>query len=78
MTDFYGQTKADKLAEENNSSRQIVKEISDFGVSDRQRLLIMYYLCLELEDIEKMRQISSFLKDLYPDLTITGIYERSE
>jgi hypothetical protein len=75
MTEMYGQTRADKLAEENLTARKIVSEISQFGVSERQRYLIMYYMSLELENIEKAQEISSFLKEMVPELTITGLYE---
>lgn len=75
MSELYGKTNADKLAEENDVARKIVSEISQFGVSERQKYLIMYYLSLELEDIEKAQTISSILKELVPNLTITGIYE---
>lgn len=75
MTELYGKSNADKLAEENLIARKIVKEISEFGISERQRCLIMYYLSLELEDIEKAQVVSSFLKECMPDLTITGLYE---
>lgn len=78
MSELYGKTNADKLAEENETVRKIVREISQFGVSERQKYLIMYYLSLELEDIEKAQEISSFLKELLPNLTITGIYEGSK
>ena len=73
--ELFGKSNADKLAEENLLARQIVKEISEFGISERQRCLIMYYLSLELEDIEKAQTISFFLKECIPDLTIAGIYE---
>lgn len=75
MTELYGKSNADKLAEENLTARKIVKEISEFGISERQRCLIMYYLSLELEDVEKAQVVSSFLKECMPDLTITGLYE---
>lgn len=75
MTEIYGQTRADKLADENLTARKIVQEISQFGISERQRYLIMYYLSLELENIEKAQEISGFLKEAIPELTITGIYE---
>lgn len=78
MSELYGKTNADKLAEENETARKIVREISQFGVSERQKYLIMYYLSLELEDIEKAQEISGFLKELLPNLTITGIYEGSK
>ena len=72
---LYGQTSADKLAEENKIARRIVSEIANYGVTDRQRWLIMYYLSLELEDVEKMRETASFLKEINPDIDMTNIYE---
>lgn len=74
MNQFYEKTNSENLAEENTVARKIVKEINDFGISNRQKYLIMYYLSLELEDIEKAQVISSFLKEIQPDITITGIY----
>jgi hypothetical protein len=71
----YGQTRADKLAEENRIARQIVSEIANYGVSDRQRWLIMYYLSLELEDVEKMQETTAFLKEINPNINMTHIYE---
>jgi len=57
----YGQAQSEKLAEESKIARQIVREIGNFGVSDRQRLLIMYYLGLELEKVEDMRAVTEFI-----------------
>ena len=75
MSELYGQTNADKLAEENNVTRKIVSEIMNFGISERQEYLIMYYLSLELENVENAQVISNFIKEIVPNLTITGIYE---
>lgn len=75
MTEIFGQTRADKLAEESNVARQIVSEISNYGVSDRQRWLIIYYLALEIEDVEKMQEVCSFLKEINPEISMTKIYE---
>lgn len=75
MTELFGKTDVDKLTEENSTARKIVKEINDFGISERQKCLIMYYLSLELEDIETSQVIATFLKECLPNLTITGIYE---
>jgi hypothetical protein len=77
MSELYGKTNADKLAEENIVARKIVSEITQFGISERQKYLVMYYLSLELENIEHTQNISGFLKELVPSLTITGIYEGS-
>ena len=73
--EIYGQTSADKLAEENKLARKIVSEISNFGVSDRQRWLIMYYLALEIESVEKMQEVTAFLKEINPDINMTHVYE---
>jgi hypothetical protein len=75
MTELFGQTRSDKLAEESLAARKIVNEIVQFGINERQKQLIMYYLSMELEDIEKVQVISSFLKEVCSDMTITGIYE---
>ena len=75
MNELYGQTNADKLAEESNTTRKIVGEILNFGISERQKYLLMYYLSLELENVENAQTISNFIKEVVPNLTITGIYE---
>lgn len=75
MTTTFGQIKADKLAEESAVARKIVNEISNYGVTDRQRWLIIYYLALELEDIEKVQEVCSFLKEINPEISISKIYE---
>jgi hypothetical protein len=43
--------------------RQIVKEIVNYGVTQDQLLLIMQLLSYELEDTEKMQELSSILRD---------------
>lgn len=43
--------------------RGIVKEIVDFGVTQDQILLIMQLLSYELEDHEKMQELTSLLRD---------------
>ena len=64
MPTHYGQTTSEKIAEENQACRQVVKEIGNFGVSDRQRLFIIYLLAMELEDVEAMRSITSLVRDV--------------
>lgn len=73
--EIYGQTRGDKLAQENNEARQIVAEIANFGINDRQRWLVMYYLALELEDVEKMQEVTAFLKEINPEINLTNFYE---
>ena len=64
MSELYGQIESEKRAQENSLCRQIVKEISDFGISDRQRLFIIYLLGLELERHDHMHEVVSAVKNI--------------
>lgn len=64
MIDEIGQTASDKLASDSKVSRQIVKEIGQFGINDRQRWLIIYYLSMELENVEEMKAMTSYIKEV--------------
>jgi len=60
---LYGQFRSEKLADENLIAHKIVHEINNFGVSERQKLMVIYFLSLELEDIEVMRLLTSLLRE---------------
>jgi len=60
----FGKLASEVTAQENLTCREIVREISLFGVSERQRLLIIYLLAMEIEDIEKMRAIVDTVKEV--------------
>ncbi len=78
-TMMYGQAKSEKLAAENQTCRQIIKEINNFGVNDRQRLLLIYLLGIELENVERMRAITCLTKDLAgSELFISGNVEDTD
>lgn len=64
MPAHYGQTSSEKIAEENQTCRQVVREIGNFGISERQRLFIIYLLALELEDVEAMKSVTSLVREL--------------
>jgi hypothetical protein len=49
-----GKTQAERDSEESLRCRQIVRTIVDFGVNERQKLLIIQLIALELEDREKL------------------------
>ena len=53
----------DKYILESARSREIVREILDFGVTQNQIKKIIKFLSLELEDIDLMKKISSSLND---------------
>jgi len=73
MAKLYGTMPSEKIAEENRIARDIVKEISTFGITERQRIMIMYLLSLEIENVDDMKQFSSFIKEKKGnDLFLTG------
>lgn len=63
----YGRSQAEKMAEENAVARQIVQQITNFGVSQRQVLMVMYLLASELENVEHMRALTSLIRQLGAD-----------
>jgi len=70
--ELYGQAKSEKLAEENDTCRQIVREINNFGISQRQSLLVIHLLALELENVEHMRAITRLVRELDTELFLIG------
>lgn len=63
MTQFFGETESERLARDNTVARQIVKEINQFGINDRQRWIILHLLSLELENVDEMKSMSSFISE---------------
>jgi hypothetical protein len=61
---LYGQAESEKRADENNVCRQIVREINNFGISQRQALLVIHLLASELENVEHMRAITRLVREL--------------
>lgn len=70
---IYGQQLAsEKVAEENTYCRQIVSEISQFGVNQRQRMMIIYLLALELENAEELRAVCDVVREVRGDVFVSG------
>ena len=59
----YGQLSSEKLAEENRTAREIVREINNFGINERQRWLVIYLLSMELENVEDLKKMTNFIKE---------------
>ena len=79
MSQTYGQLQSEKLAEENETAHQIVREIGHFGINDRQRWLVIYYLAMELENVDEMKEITGFIKEFKGDtLFINRLYGGTE
>lgn len=64
MTTLYGSTTSEDVAEKNLVCRQVVKNIIKFGIDERQKMLIIYLLALEIEDVEKMQTLTSVIKEI--------------
>jgi hypothetical protein len=62
MAERFGETAAEAEAKEMLKCRQIVSEITSFGVSQRETLRIIHLLSLELEDREVMVSLADCAK----------------
>jgi len=63
----YGQMRSEQMAEENKVCRRIVKEINNFGITQRQTLMVIYLLAAELENVDQMRAITKQVRELGGD-----------
>ena len=62
---LYGDSLAsEKIAEENQTCRGIVKQIMDYGVNQRQVMMLIYLLGMELECVEHMRSVTALVKGI--------------
>lgn len=64
MSQLVGQLESEKIAEENQQCREIVREIMNFGVNQRQVLVVMRLLAFELEDMDVCREIVGCLDEV--------------
>jgi hypothetical protein len=55
--------KLEKLAKEKQKAREIVSEIVKFGVTEQQKLDIIFNLSMTLENNKLMKDISKILKN---------------
>ena len=62
MSSIKEKKKQARLMNNRSRAREIVKEISNFGVNDEQIIHVIYLLSLNLENIENMKEITNFLK----------------
>jgi len=54
--------KLEKLAKERQESRNIVKQILDYGVTEQQKLDIIFEIALNLENNKALKSITSAVK----------------
>jgi len=53
----------------------MVREINNFGITQRQSLLLIYLIALELENTDHMRTITQVVRGLTDDLMLIGAAE---
>ena len=68
MSELYGKLNSEKVADENLVCRQIVKEITGFGINQRQLKYVIYLLSMNIEDAEPMQEMVSAIKEICPDI----------
>lgn len=68
----FGEMESEKLAKEKQMAREIIKEINNFGITERQRWMLMYMLALEMENVDDLREVTSFIKEHKGDVFISG------
>lgn len=67
----YGKFESEQIADENQICRKIVSEITNYGISQRQTLFIIYLLALELENNESMQAITKLIKNIESGIFLT-------
>lgn len=76
---LYGQLQTEKIAEDKKIALQIVSEINKFGINDRQRWMILHLLSLELENVQDMKDMVSFIKTKKEkDIFVSKLYSQGE
>jgi len=73
MSKFYGETKTEISANDMLQCRQIVSEITEFGVKQDQILQIIKLLSLELENRDQMIAINECVQKLLD----TGVVDKN-
>lgn len=78
-SNLYGQLPSEKMAEDSKVAHEIVREVNNFGISDRQRWLTIYYLAMELENISEMQELTGYIREVKGDnLFISKIFGSEE
>lgn len=76
---LYGELQTEKIAEDKKVARGIVDEINKFGISDRQRWMIIHMLSLEIENVQDMRDMVEFIKSKKEkDLFVSKLFAPNE
>lgn len=70
-----------QIAKRKKESRDIVKQILDFGVTEDQKIDIMFNIALTIENNETMKELTStlkkFIENINKDEEVTNNNERA-
>lgn len=70
-----------QIAKRKKESRDIVKQILDFGVTEEQKIDIMFNIALTIENNETMKEVTStlkkFIENINKDEEVTNNNERA-
>jgi hypothetical protein len=61
---LYGETAEEKLLREKQQCREIVKEILDFGISERQKYQLIKLIAENLENYFHMKKVIEIIDEL--------------
>lgn len=63
MTEHFGEINAENVANARMMCRRVVTEINNFGITEAQKLFIIYLLSLELENVDACHDLTVVAKD---------------
>ena len=69
---LYGTLQSEQVAIENLQCRKIVRDIADANINQRQMWYLLYLLALELEDVERMQDLTAIIKEMKPEAFLSG------
>lgn len=69
----YGTSNDEKVIQESIEAKEIVREIINHGVSQKQIFYILNDLALNLEDMEHCRRIVNLLKELSENDVVSSL-----
>lgn len=75
---LYGLTQLEQRAKESTQAHEIVSEIVNFGITQRQMLMVIKRLALNLENNDHMRSIAKMADECLEDDPENTIIEGSD
>lgn len=70
---MYGQLESEKIVDERKFVHELVRELNNIGITERQRWFLIHAIALELENVHDMQELCQFIKDLKGDqVFLTG------